>query len=122
MLFRSAFNNTTKALYYVNCPEETHVDLQKCRVHTIKGQNGDLGIVVLKGYTFQTWYSVRSVPGDHVWSPHREIDLSKLFLLDTSLPYNGTCVQKILCTCEDTETLVIRMKEGVFQLSVNNYQ
>ena len=97
-----AFDNTTNALYYVNCPEETHVDLHKCRVHTIKGHNGDLVLAVVKGYTLRTWYSVRSVPGDHVWSLHREIDLSKLISLDTSLPYNGTCIEKILCTCEDT--------------------
>ena len=96
-----AFDNTTKALYYVQCPQETHDDISNGRLRTIKVQNGGVGLAVIRGFTLRTWCSVRSSTGDHVWILDREVDLSNLLVLDTSLSYDGTCKPKILCTCED---------------------
>ena len=45
-----AYDNTTKALYYVKCPEETHDDIFNCRLHTMKGRNGGVGLAVLRGF------------------------------------------------------------------------
>ena len=76
-----AYDNTKKALHYVECPQETHDDIFNCRLHTIKGRNGGVGLAVLRGFILRTWWSVRSSEGDHVWSLDREVDLSNLLLL-----------------------------------------
>jgi hypothetical protein len=49
-----AFDNTTKALYYVQCPQETHDDILNHRLHTIKGKNGGVGLSILRDFTVQT--------------------------------------------------------------------
>jgi hypothetical protein len=95
-----AFDNTTKAMYYVQCPQETHDDILNCSVHTIKRKNGGVGLAVLRGFTLRTWCSVRSSSVDHVWILERAVDLSNLLLLDMSLSYDGRCKPKILCACE----------------------
>jgi hypothetical protein len=46
-----AFDNTTKALYYAQCPQEIHDDILNHRLHTIKGKNGGVGLAVLRGFT-----------------------------------------------------------------------
>jgi hypothetical protein len=117
-----AFENTTKTLYYVQCPQETHDDISNGRLRTIKGKNGCVGLAIIRGFTLQTWCSVRSSAGDHVWILDREVDLFNLLVLDTYLSYDGTCKLKILCTCEDRDILVIRVKTVVFQLDIKNYK
>jgi hypothetical protein len=49
-----AFDNTTKALYYVQCPQETHDDILNHRLHTIKGKNGGVGLAILRDFTLRT--------------------------------------------------------------------
>ena len=118
-----AFDNTTKALYYVQCPQETHDDISNRRLHTFKGQNGGVGLAVIRGFTLRTWCRVRPSAGDHdVWILDREVDLSNLLVLDTSLSYDRRCKTKILCACEDRAILVIRVKKVVFQLDINSYK
>jgi hypothetical protein len=102
-----SFDNTTMTLYYVQCPQETHDDILNHRLHTIKGKNGGVGLAILRGFTLHTWCSVRSSAIDHVWILEREVDLSNLLVLDTSLSYDGRCNPKILCACEDREYPVV---------------
>jgi hypothetical protein len=109
------FDNTTKALYYVQCPQETHDDILNDKLHTIKGKNGGVDLAVMRGFTLLTWCSVRSSSVDHVWILEREVDLSNLLVLDKSLSYDGRCKPKILCACEDRDILVVRVKNVVYQ-------
>jgi hypothetical protein len=109
-------------LYYVQCPQETPDDILNRRLHTIKGKNGGVGLAVLRGFTLQTWCGVRSSAIDYVWILKREVDLSNLLVLDTSLSYDGRYKPKILCVCEDRDILVVRVKNVVCQLNINNYQ
>jgi hypothetical protein len=115
-----AFDNTTKALYYLQCPQETHDDILNHRLHTIS--NVGVGLAVLRGFTLWTWCSVRSSAIDHVWIPEREVNLSNLLILDTSLSYDGRCKPKILCACEDRDILVVKVNNIVYQLNIKNYQ
>jgi hypothetical protein len=46
-----AIDNTTKALYYVQCPQETYDDILNHKLHAIKGKNGGVGLAVMRGFT-----------------------------------------------------------------------
>jgi hypothetical protein len=116
-----SFDNTTMTLYYVQCPQETRDDILNHRIHTIKGKNGGVDLAILRGFTLHTWRSVRSSTIDHVWILEREVDLSNLLVLDTSLSYDGRCKPKVLCACEDRDMLVVRVKNVVYQLNIKNY-
>src|SRR5664279_4125838 len=113
-----AFDNVTRDLYYVECPRETH-DIFRRNLHIIKGHNGGVGLVVVRGFTLQTCCSVRSSIVNHAWTPHRNVDLTTLLALDTSFPYLWNYVVKILCAFEDKYIMVVRAKEGVFQLDIS---
>ena len=75
--------------------------------------------MVVRGFTLQTWCSTRSLTGDHAWTPHRNVDMATLLALDTSFPYHFKHPVKILYALEDTYTVVVRAKEGVFQLDIS---
>jgi hypothetical protein len=116
------FDNTPKAPYYVQCPQETHDDILNHRLHTFKGKNGGVCLAVLRVFTLRTWCSVRSSAIDHVWILEREVDLSNFLVLDMSLSYDGRCKPKILCACEDRDILVVRVKNVVYPLNIKNYR
>ena len=104
-----AFDNLSKDLYYVECPQRTH-EIYRRNLHIIKGHNGGVGLVVVTGFTLQTWCSARSSIGDHAWLPHRNVDLATLLALDTSFPYYWNHTVRILCTFEDRDIVVVRAK------------
>ena len=75
--------------------------------------------MVVRGFTLQTWCSTRSLTGDHAWTPHRNVDMATLLALETSLPYHWKHTVKILCAFEDRDIVVVRAKEGVFQIVIS---
>ena len=42
-----AFDNVTRALYYIECPDETH-DIFRPNLHIFKGHNGDVALAVIR--------------------------------------------------------------------------
>ena len=54
--------------------------------------------------------------------PHTKLELDTLLGLDTSLPYHGKYAIRLLCAFEDRNMLVVRAKEGAFQLDVSSLE
>ena len=117
-----AFDNVTRALYYIECPDETH-DIFRTNLHIFKGHNGDVALAVIIDFTLETWSSERSSTGKwEAWVPHTKLELDTLLGLDTSLPYHGKYAIRLLCAFEDRNMLVVRAKEGAFQLDVSSLE
>jgi hypothetical protein len=115
-------DHAKKALKYIQCPHETH-DIFMLNIHIFKGHNGDVALAVIRDFTLQTWASTRSSTGDHEsWTCHINFELDTFFGLDTSFPYNWKHAVRLLCVFEDKNELVVRAKEGVFQLDMSNWQ
>ena len=117
-----ALDNAKKSLKYIECPDETH-DIFRLNLHIFKGHNGDVALAVIRYFTLQTWSSTRSSAGDHVsWTHHINVELDTLLALGKSFPYHGKYAVRLLCIFKDRDVLVVRVKEGVFQLDMSNWQ
>ena len=116
-----AFNNKTTTLSYLEWPHETD-DILIRNLHIIQGHGGGIGLVFIRNFTLHMWSSGRSSTGDHEWTPHNNVNLATLLSLDTSFPYHGEHAAKLLCAFEDKDRVIVRVKEGVFQLDFSNMQ
>ena len=117
-----ALHNVKEDLKYIECPHETR-DIIRLNVHIFRGHNGDVALAVIRNFTLQTWSSTRSPTGDHEsWQHHIKVELDTLLPIDTSFPYHGKCEVRLLCVVEDSDILVVWVKEGVFQLDMSNWQ
>lgn len=117
-----AFDNVTRDLYYIECPHETH-DIFRRNLHIFKGHNGDVALAVIRDFTLQTWSSERLSTGKwKAWVPDRKLELDTLLGLDKSWPYHGKYAVRLLCAFEDRDIMIVRAKEGVFQLDIRSLE
>jgi hypothetical protein len=116
-----SFNNAERVLKYIKCPHQTH-DIFRCNLHIFKGHNGDVAFAVIRGFTLEMWSSARSSTGAHSWMHNLNVKLDTLLALDTSFPHHRKYAVRLLCVFEDIDMLVVRSKEGVFQLDISNMQ
>jgi hypothetical protein len=114
-----SFNNMMRRPKYIECPYETH-NVFRRNLHIFKGHNGDVALVIIRGFTLETCSGARSSTNAHSWMRQFSIELDTLLTLETSFPYAGKCAIRLLCVFEDRDMLVVLAKEGVFQLDISN--
>jgi hypothetical protein len=115
------FNNAERVLKYIECPHQTHAIFRR-NLHIFKGHNGDIALAVIRGFTLETWSYARSSTYAHSWMCLLNVELDTLLALDTSFLYHRKYVVRLLCVFEDRDMLVVRAKEGVFQIDISNMQ